>query len=112
MKSTIIIVLGILIAVLLVGGAVAYTFADELGVNMNDFNSIFNKVKDKANGASSDGPSIVSDVVKENGQEGSGSYREVSYSDGGFRQYDSESGDLIGSSYKEDQGQLNKGDFD
>ena len=47
---------------------------------------------------------VVNETVKYNGQADDGSYyREVSYSDGGFRQYDTSSGKLIGSSYESDQ---------
>lgn len=46
---------------------------------------------------------IVSEEVKFNSQNGEGYYREVTYSDGGFRQFDIESGELIGSSYESDQ---------
>ncbi|MDO5860218.1 flagellar protein, FliL [Methanobrevibacter sp.] len=119
MKSFIIIVLGIIVALLIVGGAVAYSFMNELGDNMNDGNSdIIGKVKDKvssvASSESSDSSSssqsgdsdIVSEEVKFNAQNGEGYYREVTYKDGGFRQYDKDSGELIGSSYESDQGNL------
>ena len=119
MKSFIIIVLGIIVALLIVGGAVAYSFMNELGDNMNDGNSdIIDKVKDKvssvASSESSDSSSssqsgdsdIVSEEVKFNAQNGEGYYREVTYKDGGFRQYDKDSGELIGSSYESDQGNL------
>ena len=46
---------------------------------------------------------IVSEEIKTNSQAGSGKYREVRYKDGGFRQYDVETGELIGSSYESDQ---------
>mgnify|MGYP000210360106 CR=1 FL=1 len=47
---------------------------------------------------------VVSEVVKYNYQADDGSYyREVTYSDGGFRQYNTSSGKLIGSSYASDQ---------
>ncbi len=46
---------------------------------------------------------IVSEEIKTNFQAGSGKYREVRYKDGGFRQYDVETGELIGSSYASDQ---------
>ena len=109
MKSFILVLLG-LVALLVVGGVAAYSFMNELGVNMEniDSNSI-EKIKDKvSNVASSESSSssdgdIVSEIVKFNEQNGEGYYREVTYSDGGFRQYDTESGDLIGSSYKSDQ---------
>jgi len=73
------------------------------------------KVSNVASSGSSDGSSdddssedsdIVSEEVKFNAQNGEGYYREVTYKDGGFRQYDSDSGELIGSSYESDQGQL------
>ena len=119
MKGFIVVVLGIIAALLIVGGAVAYSFINELGVNMEDIDSnTIDKIKDKvsnvASSESSDSPSasssegsnIVDEVVKFNGQNGEGYYREVTYSDGGFRQYDTETGDLIGSSYDSDKDKL------
>lgn len=119
MKGFIVVVLGIIAALLIVGGAVAYSFMNELGVNMEDIDSnTIDKIKDKvsnvASSESSDSPSasssegsnIVDEVVKFNGQNGEGYYREVTYSDGGFRQYDTETGDLIGSSYDSDKDKL------
>ena len=109
MKSFILVLLG-LVALLVVGGVAAYSFMNELGVNMENIDShSIEKIKDKvSNVASSESSSssdgdIVSEIVKFNEQNGEGYYREVTYSDGGFRQYDTESGDLIGSSYKSDQ---------
>ena len=49
---------------------------------------------------------IVSEEVKFNAQNGEGYYREVTYKDGGFRQYDTQTGDLIGLSYDSDQDKL------
>ena len=49
---------------------------------------------------------IVSEEIKSNRQAGSGKYRLVRYKDGGFRQFDLETGELIGSSYKSDQKNL------
>ena len=119
MKGFIVVVLGIIAALLIVGGAVAYSFMNELGVNMEDIDSktrdiIKDKVSNVASSESSDSPSasssegsnIVDEVVKFNAQNGEGYYREVTYSDGGFRQYDTESGDLIGSSYDSDKDKL------
>ena len=119
MKSFIVIVLGIIVALLVVGGAVAYSFVNDIGDNMDDSNSnIIDKVKDKvsnvASSESSDSSAssqseasdIVGDVIKSNSQMGEGSYREVTYGDGGFRQFDVETGELIGSSYSSDQGKL------
>lgn len=53
---------------------------------------------------------IISESVKFNAQEGEGYYREVRYEDGGFRQFDTETGELIGSSYESDQDKLPKMD--
>ena len=57
--------------------------------------------------SSSKSDGVVSEEVKYNGQADDGSYyREVTYSDGGFRQYNTSSGELIGSSYESDQKNL------
>ncbi|WP_304125718.1 flagellar protein, FliL [Methanosphaera cuniculi] len=57
-------------------------------------------------GSKSSEPSVVNTETKENYQAADGShYKEVSYSDGNFRQYDS-NGKLIGSSYESDQSKL------
>lgn len=116
MKSFILVLLGCIVALLVVGGAVAYSFMNELGVNMDDIDSntieeIKDKVSNVASSESSDSSQsgdsdIVSEEVKFNAQNGEGYYREVTYKDGGFRQYDTESGDLIGSSYDSDQANL------
>ena len=59
------------------------------------------------NQSSSKSDDVVDEEVKYNGQADNGSYyREVTYSDGGFRQYDTSSGELIGSSYDSDQKNL------
>lgn len=48
---------------------------------------------------------VISVIKKLNKQAGDGSsYNEVNYEDGGMRQYDTETGKLIGSTYEEDQG--------
>ena len=49
---------------------------------------------------------IISETIKFNSQKGEGYYRQVEYEDGGFRQFDDETGELIGSSYKSDQDKL------
>ena len=49
---------------------------------------------------------IISEEVKFNLQNEEGQYRLIRYEDGGFRQYDTESGELIGSSYESDQDKL------
>ena len=118
MKSFIVVLLGIIVALLVVGGAVAYSFMNDLGVNMDNIDSSdIENVKDKVSSvASSEGSDssnsqsadsdIVSEEVKFNAQNGEGYYREVTYKDGGFRQYDTDSGKLIGSSYDSDQDSL------
>lgn len=116
MKGFILVVIGIIAVLLIAGGAVAYSFISELGVNMENIDSnTIDNIKDKvSNVASSEGSDssqssagdIISEVIKDNQQNGEGQYREVTYRDGGFRQYDTESGELIGSSYESDQGNL------
>lgn len=120
-----IILLGIVIigAVIVGGGAAAYHFLNEAGVDVDDINSdtindVVDKVSDAASSDSSSSDdssdkSVVdkaSDIVKEevkfNAQDGHGHYREVTYADGGFRQYDVDTGELIGSSYDSDQDKL------
>lgn len=49
---------------------------------------------------------IISEEIKFNHQAGEGQYREIRYEDGGFRQFDTQTGELIGSSYKSDQKNL------
>lgn len=119
MKTSALILLGVVV-ILLVGGACAFTFKDKVadvadGGDYGTFHKIANKVDKVAPSDSSIGSTdsgdgsddgILSEIVKFNGQNGEGSYREVTYKDGGFRQFDTETGDLIGSSYDEDQEQL------
>ena len=113
MKSSVLILIGIVV-VLLVGGALAFVFMDDIADIADGGNSgTFHKVADKvdqvtsSDSSSSDGGSdIVSEVVKFNYQAGDGWYREVTYKDGGFRQFDNATGELIGSSYDEDQEKL------
>lgn len=118
MKNSVLILLAI-VAVLVVGGAFAVTFMHDIanvadGGDYGTFNKVADKVdkvtsSDSSYGSTDNGGSdgdILSEIVKPNSQNGEGSYREVTYKDGGFRQYDTETGDLIGSSYDEDQEQL------
>lgn len=115
MKSFILVILGIIVAVLLVGGVVGYNMVKNVEVDsVSDDSSVGNLV-DKVSSVASSGSSddlvsdasdIVSDVVKFNEQNGEGYYHEVTYSDGGFRQYDVDTGELIGSSYESDQDKL------
>ena len=117
MKSSVLIlalILAVLAVILIAGGAFAFVFMDGIADIADGGNSgTFHKVADKidqvtsSDSSSSDGGSdIVSEVVKFNYQAGDGWYREVTYKDGGFRQFDNASGELIGSSYDEDQEKL------
>ena len=114
MKSSVLVLIGI-VAVLIVGGAFAFTFMDQIadvadGGDSGTFHKVANKV-DKvtsgwSSGSSGSGSDIVSEIVKFNYQNGEGYYREVTYKDGGFRQFDNKTGEMIGSSYDEDQEKL------
>ena len=124
MKGFILLIIGIVVAVLVVGGAAALSVMHDVGLSLEDLGSdeignIVDKVSNIQSSDSSDSGSsssdgsvidkvsdIVSEEVKFNEQNGEGSYREVTYKDGGFRQYDTESGKLIGSSYESDQDKL------
>ena len=118
MKASVIVLLAIL-AVVIVGGACAVTFVHQVadvadGDDSGTFHKIANKVdkitssdnsRESTDSSGGDG-NILSEVIKDNGQNGEGSYREVNYKDGGFRQFDTKTGDMIGSSYDEDQEEL------
>ena len=100
MKGILAFLLGIVVVLLLIGAGVAFfSIHDD-----SDSGNVVNKVKEVV---SSDEPgNVVSEVIKPNGQNGEGSYREVKYDDGGFRQFDTKTGELIGSSYESDQAKL------
>ena len=121
MKGFILVILAIIAVVIVAGGAAALHVMNQAGIGIEDINpSNVGDVVDKvSNVASSDSSSsssgdsvvdkvsdIVSEEVKFNAQNGEGYYREVTYNDGGFRQYDTETGELIGSSYDSDQDKL------
>ena len=123
MKGFILLILGIIVAIIVVGGAAAFHYMNDAGIGVDDIDSdTVNDVVDKVSNVASSGSSesssgsgnsvlddvsdIVSEEVKFNAQNGEGYYREVTYKDGGFRQYDTESGKLIGSSYDSDQDKL------
>lgn len=118
MKGLIAVILGIIVVLLLICGVAGYAVmkeaADDSGSADSLIHKIFNKLSnvessgssDGSSGESSGGSNIVSEVIKSNEQNGEGQYREVTYDDGGFRQYDTESGKLIGSSYDSDQDKL------
>ena len=117
MKSSVLILIAV-VAVLLVGGAFASFFMHDIadvadGGDYGTFNKVADKVdqvttSDSSSGSSDSGSGsdIISEAIEYNGQNDGGEYREVTYKDGGFRQYDKETGELIGSSYDEDQEKL------
>ncbi|WP_299525497.1 flagellar protein, FliL [uncultured Methanobrevibacter sp.] len=71
---------------------------------VNDTTASTTNEDSQSESQSDSGVYIVSEVVKYNYQADDGSYyREVTYSDGGSRQYNTSSGNLIGSSYSSDQ---------
>lgn len=82
-----------------------------INLTLNDTNNTTeNQVKENTEKSStknskSKSPEIVSESEKYNYQADNGYYKEVEYSDGNFRQYDS-NGKLIGSSYSSDQSKL------
>ena len=117
MKSFILLILGIIVVIFVVGGVASVHLMHEMGIediNADTISYVMDKVSNFHSSESSDSSSssgnIVSDIVKEevkfNSQNGEGSYKEITYKDGGFRQYDTESGELIGSSYDSDQDKL------
>lgn len=118
MKGFILAILAIIAVVIVVGGATALHVMNEAGIDNVDSSSVGDIMDKVSNVASSDSSGssdgsvidkasdIVSEEVKFNAQNGEGYYREVTYKDGGFRQYDTQTGDLIGSSYDSDQDKL------
>ena len=58
------------------------------------------------NGQVNNNSSIAGGSVQENYQAGHGQFYEINYKDGNFRMYDTETGELIGSSFPEDQEKL------
>ena len=115
MKNYVIILIGVIIALIIVGGAIAYTsmqnFRDEPVAVENNVSNATTVTSDSQSTTSnsdrdSSRPSVVSEDVKFNKQAGEGYYREVNYDDGNFRQYDVDTGKLIGSSYDSDQDKL------
>ena len=106
-KEIIIICLTLIVIALIIGGAIIMSNSNN---NENIENPANNNVSNNviadrlsSDSVSSDDSNIVSEEVKFNAQAGDGYYREVTYKDGGFRQYDTETGELIGSSYQSDQ---------
>lgn len=121
MKGFILVILAIIAAVLVAGGVMAHQIMNEEGIGIQEVGSkIVDKLLNKVNNVESsessntntegnimkDVSDIVNEEIKFNAQNGEGYYREVTYKDGGFRQFDTETGELIGSSYDSDQDKL------
>lgn len=124
------ILVGVLIGLILVGLAItfapsgAYDNSTDVSVadqsQSNDNGGILNFVQNStsnssavsSNGSgsqvssSNSGSGVTGGGAEYNAQEGSGYYYQINYSDGNFRQYDTKTGDLIGSSFDEDQEKL------
>lgn len=110
-KDIIIICLTVIVVALIIGCAIALTNSNEniKQDSLNMSNTTNNLTVDRLSSdpaPSNDDNDIVSEKVKFNAQAGEGYYKEVTYKDGGFRQFDLETGKLIGSSYKSDQSKL------
>lgn len=119
MNNSIKILLGIIVALVVIGGAFAALNlmndgSDDSDVSEDTDDTSVDTTDDVKNAtlvdddtdSSDDDSDVVSEEVKFNYQNGSGYYREVTYKDGGFRQFDTETGELIGSSYDSDQDKL------
>ena len=125
------ILIGVLIGLIFVGLAITFaphdaynnstdnaTLADQ--VQSNDTvgslsivkNSTSNSTAVKSNStgsqlsSSSSGSGVSGGSTEYNGQAGGGYYYQINYKDGNFRQYDTKTGELIGSSFDEDQEKL------
>ncbi|MDO5832699.1 MAG: flagellar protein, FliL [Methanobrevibacter sp.] len=115
MKNAIIVLMGIIIALIIVGGALALnTTSSDDNQTEDTSTSVIEDAEDTVKNAtfaedkdtSSHDSDIVKEEVKFNYQDGEGYYREVTYRDGGFRQFDVDTDELIGSSYDSDQDKL------
>ena len=103
----------VLIAILIVGGVVGYNVSSEAADDSVYIEDLVNEINDTSisdnsgsDNMSDNSSDIVSEEIYFNSQQGEGYYREVTYSDGGFRQFDADTGELIGSSYDSDQDKL------
>lgn len=104
-KEIIIICLTAIIVALIIGGAIFMMNPNNDNDNSNNQTNVSNNVtadKLSNDSVSSDDDDVVSVEVKYSEHYG-GYLKEVRYKDGGFRQYDANTGKLVGSSYPEDQ---------
>lgn len=105
MKGFILLLICAIVALIIVGGALGYSYIKESDIDSSTIDKVVDKVNEieSSNDNKNNDGDIVSEEVKFNAQAGEGYYREVTYKDGGFRQYDVDTGELIGSSYDSDQ---------
>ena len=125
------ILIGVLIGLIFVGLAITFaphdaynnstdnvTLADQVQSNnsvgslsiVKNSTSNSSAVKSNSTGSqlssSSSGSGVSGGSTEYNGQAGGGYYYQINYKDGNFRQYDTKTGELIGSSFDEDQEKL------
>ena len=107
MKGIVALIFGIIALVIIMGAAFAVIGLHE-GLSVDEVvNKIFHKASESVHSDNSEGSGgIVSQSIEENSQQGEGSYRQENYADGGFRQFDTKTGELVGSSYQSDQAKL------
>lgn len=103
-KDILIICLTIILAALIIVGAIFIIGDNDGGDVVNNTNQdnssvLVSQIADN----DAEDSDVVSQEIKFNYQAGSGYYKEIQYKDGGFRQYDVDTGELIGSSYDSDQ---------
>ena len=104
-KDILIISLSIILAALIVVGVIfmASDNNDDSNITNSSGNDNSSLSVSKMVEEDVDDSDVVSEEVKYNYQAGGGYYKEITYRDGGFRQYDTQTGELIGSSYQSDQ---------
>ena len=116
MDNLVKILLAVIAAIVIIGGTVtavnlmnddSNALDDNGDSSVDDTDDVKNAtLVDDETDSSDDDSDVVSEEIKFNYQDGEGYYREVTYKDGGFRQFDVDTGELIGSSYDSDQDKL------
>lgn len=80
--------------------------------NYNSNNTNANSNNGNSGSGQQDPYQVSGGHSEKNYQAGQGEFYEISYSDGNFRQYDTKTGELVGSSFDEDQEKLGVVDGD
>lgn len=80
--------------------------------NYNSNNTDANSNNGNSGSGQQDPYQVSGGHSEKNYQAGQGEFYEISYSDGNFRQYDTKTGELVGSSFDEDQEKLGVVDGD